>query len=178
MVFDDERSAKRTLGLRDKQILYRNANNKCQNPGCRKEIEFDEMQVGHKTAYSKGGATTLKSSVCLCYRCNKLQGTDSWATFLKKQGFEVPKTPEQSMKQALETLTVKQLKQLVEKHHIKVQGRLEEDVWGDAQRAAPTKTQYISKLSGIVTNTELSSIPKETPKKAKTKKRRGSDSFW
>lgn len=42
------------------------------------------MQVGHKTAYSKGGATTLANSACLCYRCNKLQGTGSLATLKKK----------------------------------------------------------------------------------------------
>ena len=87
-LFDDEHDSKRTLGIRDKQILYRNANKKCQNPVCGKEIDFDEMQVGHKNAWSKGGRTSLKKSVCLCYRCNKLQGTDSWAVFLKKQGVQ------------------------------------------------------------------------------------------
>jgi len=44
------------------------------------------MQVGHKRAYAKGGSTTLRNSVCLCYSCNKLQGTDSWQTFLRKLG--------------------------------------------------------------------------------------------
>ncbi len=82
---------KRTLGIRDKQILYRNANKRCENPACKKEIDFDEMQTGHKTAYSKNGKTTLKNSVCLCYRCNKLQGTDSWETFLRKQGIKLKK---------------------------------------------------------------------------------------
>lgn len=44
------------------------------------------MQSGHKKAASKGGNATLGNSVCLCYECNKLQGTDSWATFMKKMG--------------------------------------------------------------------------------------------
>jgi len=39
------------------------AKGKCQNFG--KEIKFSEMQVGHKTAYSKGGGTTLRNSVAL-----------------------------------------------------------------------------------------------------------------
>jgi 5-methylcytosine-specific restriction endonuclease McrA len=73
---------KRTLGIRDKQILYRRAKGKCES--CRKKIDFDEMQVGHGRAYSKGGATTLANSACLCYRCNKLQGTGSLATLKKK----------------------------------------------------------------------------------------------
>ncbi|MBI2547224.1 MAG: hypothetical protein HYW23_02145 [Candidatus Aenigmarchaeota archaeon] len=51
-----------------------------------KKIEFSEMQTGHKTVASKGGNATLRNSVCLCYKCNKLQGTDSWATFIKKMG--------------------------------------------------------------------------------------------
>ncbi|MCD6576306.1 MAG: HNH endonuclease [Nanoarchaeota archaeon] len=73
---------KRTLSLRDKQILYHRAKGRCE--ACGKKIDFSEMQVGHKKAYSKGGATTLANSVCLCYRCNKLQGTDSFATLKKK----------------------------------------------------------------------------------------------
>src|SRR4030042_4786889 len=103
---DDGRDSKRALGIRDKKILYRNANGKCENPTCGKEIEFDEMQVGHKTAWSRGGNSTLRNCVCLCYRCNKLQGTDSWATFLKKQGVVDPKT---KLKNSLKALNIRQL---------------------------------------------------------------------
>jgi len=42
------------------------------------------MHSGHKNAASKVGSATLRNSVCICARCNKLQGTDSWATFMKK----------------------------------------------------------------------------------------------
>jgi 5-methylcytosine-specific restriction endonuclease McrA len=77
-----KKKTKRTLGTRDKQILYRRAKGKCE--ACGKKIDYDEMQVGHKRAYSKGGATTLANSACLCYRCNKLQGTGSLATLKKK----------------------------------------------------------------------------------------------
>jgi hypothetical protein len=130
MVFwDDDKDTKRTLGIRDKQILYRNAKGRCQNPACNKKIDFDEMQVGHKTAWSRGGRTTLKNSVCLCYRCNKLQGTDSCA---------------------------------------------EEDFFS-TRRIAPTKRQYINKLSGVVTASDLRSIPKETPKPAKKRVRKKSN---
>ena len=73
---------KRTLSLRERQILYARAGGKCE--ACGRPISFEEMQVGHKKAYSKGGATTLSNAVCLCYRCNKLQGTDDFETFKKK----------------------------------------------------------------------------------------------
>jgi len=75
---------KRTLGIRDKQILYHRAKGKCE--ACGKKIDFSEMHAGHKNAASKGGSATLRNSVCICARCNKLQGTDSWATFMKKMG--------------------------------------------------------------------------------------------
>jgi 5-methylcytosine-specific restriction endonuclease McrA len=98
----EERSKKRILGIREKQILYQKANHKCQ--ACGKEIDFTEIQVGHKTAWSKGGSTTLRNSVCLCYRCNKLQGTDSWQVFMKKLGkepeAEKPKTEKPKKKES------------------------------------------------------------------------------
>ena len=78
------KSQRRTLGIRDKQILLERARHKCE--ACNKKISFSEMQAGHKQAATKGGTATLRNSVCLCYRCNKLQGTDSWQTFMKKMG--------------------------------------------------------------------------------------------
>ena len=77
----------RSLSERDRKILYEKADGKCQVDG--KKIEYAEMQVGHKKAASKGGLATLSNSVCLCYKHNNLQGTDSWSVFLKKIG----KTP-------------------------------------------------------------------------------------
>lgn len=44
------------------------------------------MEVGHKNPWSKGGSTSYRNAVVLCHKCNKLQGTDSWATFQRKQG--------------------------------------------------------------------------------------------
>lgn len=171
--FETERSVKRTLTPLEKQHLYENAKGRCQNPGCKKpKITFFEMQAGHKTAYAKGGPTTAKNSVCLCYGCNKLQGTDSWATFLKKQNVEDPKTVEKrSMKQALGSLTLAQLKSLAVTHHVKVLGRIEEGVFED-HRVAPTKSQYVTKFAAVVTSAELDSLSRETPVRAKPKERR------
>ena len=165
--FDDDRPSKRTLGERDKKILYRNANGICENPACHKKIEYDEMQVGHKKAYSKGGSTNLRNSVCLCWRCNNLQGTDSWETFLKKQGIKDETT---KGKEKLETLSLSQLKILAKKHHIKVKGSVEENLF-DTYRKLPTKKQYIKKLSGVVSEKEIEEISQEAPKTIKKKKR-------
>jgi hypothetical protein len=165
-LFDDDSSRKRTLGIRDKQILFKNANGKCENPTCNKKIGFDEMQVGHKTAFSKGGNTTFKNSVCLCYRCNRLQGTDSWATFLKKQGVIVanPKAEIKTQtKASLEKMKLDELKQLAKKHDVSVKGKIIEHFFNDEQKA-PTKTDYINKLTNTITEKELTKIAKNKKK--------------
>ncbi|MCH8909646.1 MAG: HNH endonuclease [Chloroflexi bacterium] len=181
MWIDDDAPRKRTLGVRDRQILYRNAKKRCENPACGKKIDYDEMQVGHKTAYSKGGATTLKNSAALCYRCNKLQGTDSWATFRKKQNVVDPvKASKVTVKSKLQILSVAQLKSLAAKYGIKVQGRIEEDFF-ETRRIPPTKSQYVTKLSAKLKINDLKSIPKAKPKIAKPKpkkKKRDDDDFW
>jgi hypothetical protein len=174
VIFYEEPTPKRTLGIRDKQILYRKAKGRCENPACSKKLEFDEMQVGHKTAWSKGGSTTLKSCVCLCYRCNKLQRTDSWSTFLKKQGVADLTT---RIKNLLNALKITQLKSLAAKHGIKVTGYIEESLF-ETHRIAPTKSQYVNKLSRVVTEKEIQSIPKETPKKVKKRKKREVNNSW
>lgn len=78
------KNKKRSLGIRDRQILYRRTKGRCE--ACHRKIDFDEMHAGHKNAASKGGSATIRNSVCICGRCNKLQGTDGWATFMKKMG--------------------------------------------------------------------------------------------
>lgn len=174
-LYDDERDSKRSLTPRQREFVYIRAKKRCENPLCRKKLEFHEMQIGHKTkAWSKGGKTTITNSVCLCYGCNNLQGIDSWATFLKKRGYEDPKV---KMKKALSSFTVQQLRALAAKHNVKVKGKIIEDFFA-SRRAAPTKSQYVNALAIVVTEKELSSLPREEPKPAKRKKRRKSDSLW
>jgi hypothetical protein len=162
-----ERDTRRTLGMRDKQILYENAKGRCENPKCNKKITFVEMMPGHKTAWSRGGRTTLKNSSCLCFKCNKLQGGDSWAIFMKKLNVEDPNI---KVKGGLDNLTLPQLKILATKHHIKLTGRVEESLFS-SRTIAPTKRQYISKLSRVVTEAELEAVPQPAPKPVKKKPR-------
>ncbi|MBR9676367.1 HNH endonuclease [Candidatus Woesearchaeota archaeon] len=82
MIFDLGPTRKRTLGKRDREKLFIRAKKKCE--ACNKKLCFTEIQVGHKKAHSKGGSATLRNTVCLCYRCNKLQGTQSFESFLKQ----------------------------------------------------------------------------------------------
>jgi len=169
--FDDD-PVRRTFGIRDRQILYERAGRKCQ--GCGRKISFTEMQVGHKRAFSKGGSTSFRNSACLCYGCNKLQGTDSWKTFHRKLGRA---TAEPKSRDALESLGVAQLKYLAKKHGIKPKGKLVDD-WFDTYRKPPGKKQYISALSKVVSSREISAA--KTAKRVTRRRRRRSSSwsFW
>ena len=151
-LWDDE-PTRRTLGIRDKQILYKRAGHKCEN--CEREIEFSDMQVGHKTAYSKGGSTSLRNSVALCYGCNKLQGTDSWETFQRKQGktLSIDK-----LKDMLDRLSIRELKYLATKHGIKLKARfVEGGLFESDSYKAPSKQRYIKELSKVVSETDVES---------------------
>ena len=154
-LWDEDKPVKRTLGIRDKQILYERAHHKCENPACGKEIEFSEMQVGHKKAFSKGGGTTLKNSVALCYRCNKLQGTDNWKIFLKKQGIDVPVD---GVRQLLKKLSLAELKFLAAKHGIKLKGIfVEGGLFSGDYRQAPSKNQYVKALTNVISENDVKS---------------------
>jgi len=150
----DEGPARRTLGIRDRQILYDEiAKGKCQN--CGGEIKFSEMQVGHKTAYAKGGRTTLKNSVALCYRCNKLQGTDSWEVFQRKQGKTISTDRLMDM---LNRLNLRELKFLATKHGVKLKGRyVEGGILEDDYYQAPSKKRYVKELARVVTENDVKS---------------------
>jgi hypothetical protein len=154
-LWDEDKPVKRTLGIRDKQILYERAHHKCENPTCGKQIEFSEMQVGHKKAFSKGGGTTLKNSVALCYRCNKLQGTDNWEIFLKKQGIDVPVD---GVRQLLKKLSLSELKFLAAKHGIKLKGIfVEGGLFSSDYRQAPSKNHYVKALTKVISENDVKS---------------------
>jgi HNH endonuclease len=167
-IFDNE-PQRRTLGIREKAILWRTAGKKCEGCGC--ELDFDNMQVGHKTAFSRGGSTSLRNSICLCYGCNKRQGTDSWSTYTRKMGIQ---TKEGKSKSDLSKLAIQELKILAKKHNVKVRGSIVDDFL-DSYRAAPTKKQYINALSKVVSDSDIQSVKSLKP--AKKKRRRNADSW-
>ena len=87
-VFQGNGNGKRSLGIRDKKNLYVKCHRKCG--ACGKKIHFDEMQVGHRTAWSKGGKTTFNNSVALCWSCNNNMGTQRYESYMKKMGWKIP----------------------------------------------------------------------------------------
>lgn len=129
---------------------------------CKRIFPLDILEVDHITPRASKGSNRPSNLQLLCPPCNKKKGT---------------KLPAGQVKKSLQALNIKQLKFLADKHKVKVKGQIVEDFF-DSYRKAPTKSQYINKLAGVVTEKELSAIPKETKKPTKKRKRKKSEDFW
>ena len=155
--------------------MWLKAEKKCQS--CGKTVDFHEMQIGHKTAYARGGATSMRNSVVLCYGCNKLQGTDHWGKFQKKMG----KTSASSVaRDGLKELPLAKLKALAKKHGVKVKGTTEETFF-ETITHPPLKDQYVKALSRVLAGKdvkkEVAALPAPA-QKPKKRKRRETDWSW
>lgn len=67
--------SKRFFTRDDKKLLYKelsigNSKGKKICPDCGKEFAFDELEIDHKLAWSKGGKTVLSNAQLLCKHCN------------------------------------------------------------------------------------------------------------
>jgi len=71
--------SKRFFTKEDKKILYEQlvngtARGKKLCPTCNKEFSFDDFEIDHVLAWSKGGKTELKNAMLLCKKCNASKG--------------------------------------------------------------------------------------------------------
>jgi hypothetical protein len=112
--------------------------------------------------------------VCLCYKCNKLQGTDSWKTFLRKLGKQGSVSSRSGVKQTLQGLTLPKLEFLAKKHKINVKGRIKEGLFED-RKLPPTKAQYVTALAKRLTEKDIESDLKEFKQKPKKKRKKRSE---
>ncbi len=134
------------------------------------------MQVGHKTAYSRGGHTTLKNAVALYYGCHKKQGTDSWEVFQRKQGKTVALD---RVRDVLSELSPPKLKYLVSKHGIKLKGTLVEGgLFSSDYRKASSKKRYVKELAKVVSENEITSDLNEMPPTPAKRKRKWTSDPW
>lgn len=82
-IFGKRKSSRRTFGLNVKQVLWHRNKpyggkircpNPSANPNCLGRMTFEECQVDHRTAHSRGGATELSNAQLLCPSCNRRKG--------------------------------------------------------------------------------------------------------
>src|SRR5947208_11332427 len=105
--------------------------------------------------------STLFPYTTLFRSCNKLQGTDSWEVFQRKQGKTVAID---RVRDILEGLTMQKLKYLASKHNIQLKGRfVEGGIFSDDYTQAPSKTRYVKELAKVVSEesikSELNAMP-------------------
>lgn len=78
-----KKDEKRLFNKNDRDLLWIKLVNSgkkliCKNPqknlNCKRKLIYDDAQVDHIWAYSKGGPSTLKNAQLLCSSCNKKKG--------------------------------------------------------------------------------------------------------
>jgi 5-methylcytosine-specific restriction endonuclease McrA len=78
-IFIKKKDQKRIFTKNDKDLLWLNLMNhskrlNCPNPlknrKCKRILSYDDAEVDHKWAHSKGGPTTLQNAQLLCSSCN------------------------------------------------------------------------------------------------------------
>lgn len=70
------KDASRNFSKEERIVVWRNAGEKCESPGCGKDLRLDEMHADHIVPHSRGGKTTISNAQCLCASCN-LSKSDS-----------------------------------------------------------------------------------------------------
>ena len=158
-LYNDDRPKRKTIGkavkitVWNKYIGADKAEGKCYV--CKRTIHMSDFDLGHNKAVARGGKDNVTNLRPICRTCNTSMGTQTLETF-KAKHFDKPKA---DLKPTLQALSIKQLKLLAAKHKVKVTGKVEETLFSSV-RKAPTKSQYITKLSKVVTAKEISSVPK------------------
>jgi hypothetical protein len=160
-------SRKRTLTPAQKDILWKKAGKKCEACGIKILSSFDG-HTGHKTAFSKGGATHERNLVMLCMICNKNQKTMSWEKFLEKYSKIEPK----KFKPAYLKCIKDKKKAEVEKVNTKVSKLKIELVKTNAVAKTKTINNKIDKLKNelLIINEKYKSILGSTKKTISTNK--------
>ncbi len=130
---------RRTVWERDKVI--------CQV--CGKPADQFDWELGHNRARSRGGKLTFKNTYVVHSSCNRSQQTLSLREVRRAAGIQ--ETGQEQAKRVLATLTMKQLKYLAKRHHVKLRGKVVDEGWfGETSTKAPTKRRYVNALAKVI----------------------------
>ena len=80
--FDEPRRARPTFTQKEKELLYKHQNGKCN--GCKAKFPVRNMTVDHIKPFSKGGGERANNLQLLCNSCNSMKGSGTQAQLKKR----------------------------------------------------------------------------------------------
>lgn len=166
---------RRPIPRSKREKLWERSRGKCEF--CGKSLRYEDAHVAHKVAVAKGGTDSLRNLMIVHPSCNLKMGTKHPSRAWRGLGMSEPR--QERVKHYLKTLKIAQLRYLAKRNHVSVRGRVSED-WFSVSKLGPSKRQYVTSLSGVLSvedaRTQLTRMPK--PVKRKRKRQSDSWSFW
>jgi hypothetical protein len=147
----ESRDTRRAFTTTQKNEILYQQNNKCAK--CREDLDPRVAEFDHIEPWAYRGRTVTRNGAALCPNCHRLKTHHDRLQKLDEK--ETSIKPASTL--ALKKLSITQLKVLAKNHHIILRGKTVGYVLG-AHFVAPTKKQYVDKLSGVVTEKEIRSL--------------------
>lgn len=168
---DEERRTKPTAAL--KRLVFGRDRGICRL--CGQKVDPFDFDIGHNTAFARGGKLNFRNALLLHPKCNK--SMQKLNLKQAKEALGMPESQEEASKRILKTLGINQLKHLAKENFIKLKPKVEEG-WFSREVIQPSKLQYVNAIAKVLgpdqIKTKLASLPRPERKRRRVKKR----SFW
>jgi hypothetical protein len=142
---------------------------------CNLPVDPTNFDIGHNTAFAKGGKLSLQNAVLLHPSCNK-----SMRTLKLKQAREIlglPESPEEQAKKVLNNLSMAQLRYLAKGHFVKLKSKIQIGFFSDTI-TRPSKRRYVNALAKTLSAEDVKAKIASMPKPERRKRRAKKSSFW
>ncbi|MDG6985899.1 MAG: HNH endonuclease [Nitrososphaerota archaeon] len=171
MFSDEERRTKPTAAL--KRLVYSRDKGICRL--CNEKVDPFDFDIGHNTAFARGGKLNFKNAILLHPKCNR-----SMQKLNLKQAREalgMPESQEETSKRILKTLGTNQLKRLAKDNFIKLKPKVEKG-WFSNDVVQPSKLQYVNALAKVLNPEQIKTKLASSPKPQKRRRAPKKKSFW
>jgi len=119
---------------------------------CGHKVDPNDWALGHNRARSRGGALTFKNTYVVHPACNRSQSTLTLKETHRYMGR--PETDQDKARRLLNSLSGDQLKNLAERHGIKLKGKVVDSfLWRET--LPPSKRQYVNALAKVLTSRQV-----------------------
>jgi hypothetical protein len=151
VLYMESRDSRRSFTQTQKNEILYQQNNKCAK--CHKKLDIRIIQYDHIKAWADTGRTITQNGAALHPDCHALKTHIDRVKKIDKQETSIKPASSETLKK----LNIKQLKILAQKHKIVLRGKTSGNFLY-SEYVAPTKSRYVEKLSGQVTEKEMKSL--------------------